>query len=91
MKVDPALIVRFSTPVSSTEVHPPQRRLIDKEPISFRPRGDTSMTSALGVGEGDTQKADTSTDELRECDSDKVVGGGKKMLEFWGRHMYMPL
>ena len=35
------------------------------------------MTSAWGGGEGGTQKADDSTDKLRECDSDKGEGGSK--------------
>ena len=36
------------------------------------------MTSAWEGGEGGTQKADDSTDKLRECDSDKGGGGGVK-------------
>ena len=47
------------------------------------------MMSALGGG-GGPQKADSSTDKLRGCDSDKW-GGGKKIRTFCRRHMYMPL
>ena len=35
------------------------------------------MMSALGGGEGGTQKADDSTEKLRECDSDKGGRGSK--------------
>ena len=41
------------------------------------------MTSSLGVGEGGTQKADESTDKLRDCDSDK---GGSNSLEILGKY-----
>ena len=39
-------------------------------------------------GEGGTQKADDSTDKLRECDSDKEEGG-QQFSKFCGRHLCM--
>ena len=39
-----------------------------------------------GRGEGGTQKADESTDKLRECESDR---GGQNIWKFCGHHLSM--
>ena len=42
-----------------------------------------------GRREGGTQKADDSTDKLRECDSDSVGRGGQDFRKSCGRHLSM--